>query len=86
MAKALLAAEGEVAREEVRQHLAAVVELIEETSQIVYRPQIHELRAELARMSGDKVGRERELCEAHRLYSQMSCAGHAERLARALGH
>ena len=48
-------------------------------------PQVHEERAELARLRGDDATRERELREAHRLYTEMGATGHAERLAQKLG-
>ena len=50
-----------------------------------YRPSLHEERAELARRSGDAPTRDRELREAHRLYTEMGATGHAERLAKELG-
>jgi hypothetical protein len=40
---------------------------------------------ELAHLIGDDASRERELREAHRLYTEMGATGHAERLARELG-
>ena len=39
---------------------------------------------ELARLRGDDAARTRELREALRLYTEMSAAGHAERVAREL--
>ncbi len=41
-------------------------------------------RAELARLVGDEASRERELREAHRLFTEIGATGHAERLAREL--
>ncbi len=46
---------------------------------------LDELRAELAHARGDAAGRERHLREAHRLYTEMGAAGHAERMAKELG-
>ena len=37
--------------------------------------------AELARQSGQEEERQRELREAHRLFSEIGASGHAERLA-----
>jgi hypothetical protein len=37
--------------------------------------------AELARLTGDEEGRQRELREAHRLFTEMGAAAHAARLA-----
>ncbi len=65
--------------------LARAVELIEELGARVYRPQVCEERAELARLRGDEAARDRELREAHRLFTEMGATGHAERLARELG-
>ena len=50
----------------------------------MYRPQVCEERAELARLRGDEAARARELREALRLYTESGAAGHAERLAREL--
>jgi hypothetical protein len=60
------------------------VELIEETASRVFAPEVHEERAELARLRGDDTTCERELREAHRLFAEMDATGHAERLAREL--
>ncbi len=42
-------------------------------------------RAKLAALLGDDAGRERELREAQRLFTEMGATGHAERVGRALG-
>ncbi len=60
--------------------------LIHETGALLYAPEVHEQRADLARRHGDERSRERELREAHRLYSEMGATGHADRLARELEH
>jgi hypothetical protein len=65
--------------------LARALALIEETEARSYAPLVHEERAELARLLGEAELRERELREAHRLYTEMGGTGHAERLARELG-
>ena len=59
-------------------------ELIEQTGARLYTPQVHEQRAALADLSGDGAEAERELREAHRLYTGMGATGHAERVAREL--
>jgi hypothetical protein len=41
--------------------------------------------AELARLTGDDVGRERELRKAHTLFAEMGAEGHAAALSRELG-
>jgi len=45
---------------------------------------VHEVRAELAQVLGDAVGRDRELRAAQQLYTSMGATGHAERLAKEL--
>jgi hypothetical protein len=64
--------------------LGRAAELIEEFGARVYRPQICEERAELARLRGGDATYQRHLREAHRLYTEMGATGHAERLAREL--
>jgi hypothetical protein len=51
------------------------------TEILVYEPFWREARAELAKLRGDDAARERELREAHRLYSEMGATYHAERVA-----
>jgi hypothetical protein len=41
-------------------------------------------RAELARLSGDEPTRERELCEAHRLFTEVGAPIRAAEVAREL--
>ncbi len=81
----LLAADGAAAEQTVLRELQTASHVIEETGAECHRPKLHELRAELARVHGDESTRERELREAHRLFSEMGATGHAERLARELG-
>src|SRR5438128_604478 len=57
---------------------------VRETGAKAFEPLVHVERAELASQSGDAEGRERELREAHRLFTAMGAAGHAARLAREL--
>ncbi len=47
------------------------------------RSTLHE-RAQLAALLGDDACCERELHEAHRLYTEMGATGHAERVGREL--
>ncbi len=51
----------------------------------MYRPQVCEQRAELARLRGDEAAGTRELREAHRLFTEIGATGHAERIAKELG-
>jgi tetratricopeptide (TPR) repeat protein len=82
LARVLLQTEGAGARGAIEEALARALALIEETEARSYAPFVHEERAELARLLGDQAERERELREAHRLYTEMGATGHAERLAR----
>jgi adenylate cyclase len=84
LAQALLESEGARAQRAIEESLARALTLIEETEARSYTPFVHEERAELARLLGDDVTRERELREAHRLYTEMGATGHAQRLAREL--
>ncbi len=46
------------------------------------RPHLARAPAKLAALLGDDAGREHELREAHRLYTEMGAVGHAERVGR----
>jgi class 3 adenylate cyclase/tetratricopeptide (TPR) repeat protein len=80
-ARALLGSEGARCAPEVERTLAEVSALIDETEARCREPIVHEISAELARLRGDKATRERELREAHRLFTDMGATGHAERIA-----
>ena len=84
LARALLAVDGPAAREDVEAGLARASEWVDESGARAFEPHILEVRAELAEVLGDQAARERELREAHRLYTEMGAAGHAERVAREL--
>jgi tetratricopeptide (TPR) repeat protein len=84
-ARVLRCADGLAAEEAIRAALDRALELIEASGARVYRPEVHEEHAELARLRGDEAARTRELRDAHRLYTEMGATGHAERLARELG-
>jgi class 3 adenylate cyclase/tetratricopeptide (TPR) repeat protein len=81
LARVLRSADGLAAEREIEAALDCALGLIEETGSRVFMPEVHEERAELARLRGDDATRERELREAHRLYTEMGATGHAERLA-----
>lgn len=49
-----------------------------------WRPFLHVERAELARLVGDETACEQEFREAHRLFTEMSATGHAQRVATEL--
>ena len=82
LARVLLLADGLESEGPIGAALGRAVELIEEFGARVYRPQVCEERAELARLRGDEAARRREQREAHRHYTEMGATGHAERLAR----
>jgi hypothetical protein len=50
-----------------------------------YEPFLHVERAELARLTSDEAAPERELREAHRLFTEMGAPIRAEEVARELG-
>ncbi len=81
LARVLLARTGAEARDAIESALEAAASLIERTGARAYEPHVHELRAELARLLGDAVAYERQLREAHRLYTAIGARGHAARLA-----
>jgi hypothetical protein len=49
-----------------------------------YEPFLHVERAELARLTGDEATRERELREAHRLFTEIGAPIRAEQVAKEL--
>ena len=79
-ARARLRLDGAAARAAVESDLARVAELIEALGLELHRPDLHELRAELARVLGDEAGAERELREARRLLLEMGATERAARL------
>src|SRR5439155_3965766 len=84
LARVLLGSAGVAARAEIEAALAHALEVVRETGAKAFEPLVHVERTELARQSGDAEGRERELREAHRLFTAMGATGHAARLAREL--
>ena len=85
LSRVLLRCEIAEARSRTREALTRVLDLVDETGARAFEPWVHEESAELARLIGDEVQRERELREAHRLYTEMGATGHAQRLAKELG-
>ncbi len=84
LARALLASAGPAARVEIEAALARALELVHESGARVDEPLVHVELAELARRLGDSEGHQRELTEAHRLFTEMGATGHAERLSAEL--
>jgi tetratricopeptide (TPR) repeat protein len=83
-ARVLLRTEGAAASGEIQAALKEAQRLVEETGGRSQEPFIHEGLAELARVTGDDATRQRELREAHRLFTEIGATGHAERLAKEL--
>ena len=81
LARILLGSEGLAAREEIEAALERARELARNTGMRSVEPMIHVELAELARQGGDEDERQRELREAHRLFTEIGATGHAERLA-----
>jgi tetratricopeptide (TPR) repeat protein len=84
LARILLGSAGLTAREEIESALERASELSRETDMCSVEPMIHAELAELARQNGDEDERQRELREAHRLFSEFGATGHAERLSAEL--
>jgi hypothetical protein len=81
LARVLLGSAGPAARAEIEAALARALELALGMAGKAYEPLVHVELAELARQSGDQEAHERELREAHRLFTEIGATGHAERLA-----
>jgi len=84
-ARIRLRSDGATARADVEADHTAVLALIDSRGIEGIRPELHESRAELARVLGDDAAALHELREAHRLNAAMGASGHAARLARELG-
>jgi class 3 adenylate cyclase len=69
-------------RGDIESKLAAAWHLAEETGAKGYLPFIRLERAELARLTGDGAARQRELDEAHRLFTAMGATAHAAEVER----
>jgi adenylate cyclase len=85
LAQVLLQTEGTGAQPEIERALSRALDLAQEIGYRILLPQIFETQGDLMGALGDTAARERELREAHRLYTEMGATGHAERLARELG-
>jgi hypothetical protein len=81
LAKILLATDGAKARERIEATLERAESLVRATGAEAHTPTIHLARAELAGMLGDETTHQRELREAHRLYTEMGATGRAEAVA-----
>ena len=81
LARVLLSSEGLAAREEIEAALMRARKLARDTGLRSFEPMIQVELAELAHQGGVEEERERELREAHRLFTEVGATGHAERLA-----
>jgi hypothetical protein len=73
------------AKEPVERELQTVQAFVDDSGATSLAPQIHEARAQLARLFGNQDEYESKLREARRLYTEMGARGHAQRLAKELG-
>ena len=84
LARVLLATEGGDARAKVKAALSRALALAKEMEARSEEPLVHVELGELARLTGDHAGRERELREAHRLFAEIGADRYAAALAREL--
>jgi hypothetical protein len=83
--RALREIQGVQAQKEIEAVLAEAAAWLEMSGAKSYEPFIHVERAELARLAGDEALRERELREAHRLFTEIGVPIRAAEVARELG-
>jgi class 3 adenylate cyclase len=84
-AQVLRKTQGTAAREAIEATLAEAGTLVETTAIHGWQPFLRMEKAELAALIGDETTRERELREAHRLFTDMGATGHVARVASMLG-
>jgi hypothetical protein len=83
--RALREVRGLRAANEIQATLAEADAWLEMSGARSYEPFLHVERAELARLMGDDAGRERELREAHRLFTEIGAPIRAADVAKELG-
>jgi hypothetical protein len=83
-ARIAIARDARAERDQIASLLDGVARDLAAASLLFRAPEVHEVRADLARALADEAGRARELGEAQRLYAEMGAAGHVERIARLL--
>jgi hypothetical protein len=76
---------GVQATREIEAALAEADAWLEMSGAKSYEPFLHVECAELARLTGDEAARERELREAHRLFTEIGAPIRAEEVAKELG-
>ena len=84
LARAMMRPECGGTRAEIEAALETAAQCIRLCGARAMEPWLREARGEWARFEGDDSARQRELREAHRLYTEMGATGHAERLAQEL--
>src|SRR5947208_3915941 len=84
-ARVRLATDGADGAAGIEAALRDAMALVEATGARGHAPFIHVERAALAHLLGDKATRQRELREAHRLFTEMGATARAEQVARELG-
>jgi adenylate cyclase len=84
LARVLRASEGAGARAEVKAALSRALALAKEMGARSEEPLVHVELAELARLTGDESGRERELREARRIFAEIGADRYAAALTREL--
>ena len=77
-------AEGLAARPAIEAALGRVLALVRETGARGFEPHVYVERAELAQLIGDEGSRERELREAHRLFTEIGAPIRAAEVAKEL--
>ncbi|HEY3190143.1 MAG TPA: hypothetical protein VGJ70_21805 [Solirubrobacteraceae bacterium] len=84
LARVLVASSGAAARPAAEAALTMAQAQVDQSGERVHQPFIHLARAELAAALGDAAGRQRELREAHLLFTEMGVPLRAELVAAEL--
>ena len=79
-ARVLLRTEGAGAHSAIEAALDRALTLAQQIGAKIHEPEVHLVRAELARLAGDEAARQRELTEARRLFSEMGATVRAEQV------
>ncbi|OFV88767.1 MAG: hypothetical protein A3J75_04825 [Acidobacteria bacterium RBG_16_68_9] len=79
-AHVLRLSDGALAAAAIEADLQQAMAEVERTDARAYAPLIHVERAELAELLGDEAAYQRELREAHRLFTAMGATGHVRRI------
>ena len=83
--RALREIQGVAATRAIEVVLGEVEAWLEMSGAKSYEPFLHVERAELAKLTGDEDARHRELCEAHRLFTEVGAPIRAAEVAQELG-